>query len=327
MTLHRRSFCASAAAAAAVALPFLAGSSRAQSGRWPNKPLHFITPYPPGGLSDQITRFVADSVSKELGQPVIVDNKPGAGATLGTEFAARSAPDGYSFFVAPTATVAVAPWLRKVKFSVDDFVPVAKLSSSYGLVTARKDAPWGNYRDFVSAAKAAPGKYTFASNGVGTIVHLTGVLLHKQAGIDVVHVPYKGSVESMTDLIGGRVDVMYDPVTLPRVKDGTLKGLVTTNPTRNPELPNLPTLRELGFDIDTRSWFGLFAPKGTPSEIVARMSEAAQKAMNAPGARQQLLLSAMFPDFENFEAFDRRVQEDSIFFRDLIQKEHIQADS
>nr|WP_281068681.1 tripartite tricarboxylate transporter substrate binding protein [Ramlibacter agri] len=277
-------------------------------------------------MSDQITRFIANGVSSELGQPVIVDNRAGAGAVLGTEFAARSAPDGYTFLVAPTAAVAIAPWLRKVRFTADDFAPVAKLTSSYGLVTARKEAPWANYRDFVTAAKAAPGKYTFASNGVGSIVHLTGVLLHKQAGIDVVHVPYKGSMESMTDLIGGRVDVMYDPVTLPRVKDGMLKGLVTTNPTRNPELPNVPTLQELGFDIDPRSWFALFAPKGTPPEIVARMSEAAQKAMSAPTARQQLQLSAMYPDFEGPDAFRRRVQEDSSFFRELIRKENIQAE-
>lgn len=325
VNLQRRTFCA--ASAAAVGLPFIASSSWAQPARWPNKAIRFISPYPPGGLSDQIARFIAEGVSKELGQPVIVDNKPGAGAALGTELAARATPDGYNFLVAPTAAVVVAPWLRKVKFTADDFAPVAKLASSYGLITTQKNVPWANYQDFVKAAKSAPGKYTFASNGVGSIVHLTGVLLHKQAGIEVVHVPYKGSMESMNDLIGGRVDVMYDPVTMPRVKDGSLKGLATTTLARNPELPNLPTLKELGFDIDTRSWFGLFAPKGTPPEIVARMSEAAQKTMNAPGARQQLLLSALFPDFENHETFSRRVREDNVFFRELIQKEGIQAEN
>ncbi|MBS0339177.1 MAG: tripartite tricarboxylate transporter substrate binding protein [Proteobacteria bacterium] len=326
MNPSRRSFCASSAAA--MALPFLAGTSWAQQGsKWPNKAIHFISPYPPGGLSDQIARFIADGVSKELGQPVVVDNKPGAGAALGTEFAARATPDGYTFLVAPTAAVAVAPWIRKVKFSADDFIPVAKLASSYGLITTFKDAPWADYGEFVKAAKAAPGKYTFASNGVGSIVHLTGVLLHKQAGIDVVHVPYKGSMESMTDLIGGRVDVMYDPVTMPRVKEGSLKGLAATTPARNPELPNVPTLKELGYDIDTRSWFGMFAPKGTPAEIVARMSEAAQKTMNAPTAKQQLLLSALYPDFENYEAFGRRVREDNVFFKELVRKENIQLDS
>jgi len=318
----RRTMLRAALGAAALAATGRAG---AQAG-WPDKAIHFVTPYPPGGLSDQITRFVADRIAKSLGKPVIVDNKPGAGATLGTEYAARSAPDGYNFFVAPTATVAISPWLRKVNFTLDDFEPVAKLTSSYGLVTTRKDAPFNNYREFVAAARAAPGKFTFASNGVGSIVHLTGVLLQKQAGVDVVHVPYKGSVESMTDLMGGRIDLMYDPVTLPRVKSGELKGLATTNPERNPEIPNVPTLKEQGFDIDPRSWFGMFAPRGTPPEIIARMAAASQKVMNAPGARQSLLLSAMYPDYEGSADFGKRVRADSQFFKDIIQKEGIKAD-
>jgi tripartite-type tricarboxylate transporter receptor subunit TctC len=323
MSLKRRDFILGSAT---IGAPFISPLTWAQGTRWPNKPVQFITPYPPGGLSDQITRFIADGVSREIGQTVIVINKAGAGATLGTEFAARSAPDGYNFLVAPTATVAIAPWLRKMNFSLDDFVPVAKLTSSYGLVTARKDTPWADYRDFVKAAKAAPGKFTFASNGVGTIVHLTGVLLHKQAGIDVVHVPYKGSVESMTDLIGGRVDVMYDPVTLPRIKEGSLKALVTTNPQRNPEIPDVPTLKELGMDLDSRSWFAMFAPKGTSAEIVSRMSEAAQKVMGGAGVREKLVISAMYPDYENYTTFAKTVRQDSAFFHEIIDKEQIKGD-
>ena len=322
--LHRRDLLlASLATLGAAATPARAQNAIAA---WPDKPIHFISPYPPGGLADQITRFVAEKVSRSLGKTVLVDNKPGAGATLGTEFAAHAAPDGYTFFVAPTAAVAVAPWLRKVNFAPTDFDAVAKLTSSYGLITVRKDLPFNNYRDFLNAAKAAPNKYSFASNGVGTIVHLTGVLLHKQAGVELVHVPYKGSVESMTDLIGGRIDVMYDPVTLPRVKSGDLKGLATTTPERNPELPNVPTLKEQGFDIDPRSWFGLFAPRGTPPEIIARMAAEVQKAMTAPGSRQQLLLAAMYPDFEGPADFGKRVREDVQFFKDIIQKENIKAD-
>ncbi|MET0209175.1 MAG: tripartite tricarboxylate transporter substrate binding protein [Burkholderiaceae bacterium] len=320
-------------AAAAVALLVGAGNASAQAAQgaampanWPDKPIHFITPYPPGGLSDQITRFVADRMSKSLGVPVIVDNKPGAGATLGTEFAARSAPDGYNFFVAPTATVAISPWLKKVNFTVDDFEPVAKLTSSYGLVTARKDAPFNTYKEFVAAAKASPGKYTFASNGVGSIVHLTAVLLHLQTGVNVVHVPYKGSVESMTDLMGGRIDLMYDPVTLPRVKNGELKGLATTNPERNPEIPDVPTLKEQGLDIDGRSWFGMFAPRNTSPQVIARMTQEARKAMEAPGVRQQLLLSAMYPDYEDPTVFGKRVRADNAYFKEVIQKEGIKSD-
>ena len=130
----------------------------------------------------------------------------------------------------------------------------------------------------------------------------------------------------MTDLMGGRIDLMYDPVTLPRVKSGELKGLATTNPERNPEIPNVPTLKEQGFDIDPRSWFGMFAPRGTPAEIIVRMAAEAQKAINSPGARQSLLLSAMYPDFEGSADFAKRVRADSQFFKDIIQKEGIKAD-
>jgi len=321
MLQNRRQFCTAAGAAAV--LPWV-GTARAQ--QWPDRPLQFLTPYPPGGLSDQITRFLADSVAKELGQTVIVTNRPGAGATLGTEQAARSAPDGYHFFVTPMATITIAPWLRKVNYTVDDFVPVAKLASSYGLISTRRDAPWDNYRDFTEAAKAAPGKYSFASNGVGSVVHLTAVLLHQQAGIDVTHIPYKGSTESMNDLIGGRIDVMYDPVTLPRIKDGRLKALATTIGRRNPELPDVPTLRELGFDIATDSWFGVFAPKGTPADIVTRMSVAARKAMRTPNAQQTLLMASMYPDFEAPDVFWQRVQRNNSAFRNLIRTANVQMD-
>ncbi len=321
MTLSRRT----AALALLGSLSVLSAPAFAQ-GNWPDKPVHFITPYPPGGSSDIITRFVADRVTKLLGQPVIVENKPGAGATLGTEYAARAAPDGYAFFVTPMATVTIAPWLRKVGYSLDSFVPVAKLSSPYGLVTTRKDAPFNNYKEFVASAKANPGKYTFASNGVGTVVHLTGVLLHKQTGIEAVHVPYKGAVESMTDLMGGRIDLMYDPVTAPRVKAGELKGLATTSDQRNPELPDIPTLKEQGFTIDSGSWFGIFAPKGTPRAIVDRMAEHMRQVLQSPGVREQLQLSAMYPDYEGPADFARRVQADSARMREVIQKEGLKAD-
>ena len=313
------------ALAALSTLSLLAGPAPAQPA-WPDKPIRFITPYPPGGSSDVITRFVAERVSKALGQPVVVENKPGAGATLGTDLASRAAPDGYTFLVAPTAAVGVAPWLMKTGYTVDSFVGVAKLSSSYGLVTARKDAPYTNYKDFVAAAKGAPGKFTFASNGVGSIVHLTGVMLHKQSGLDVVHVPYKGAVESITDLLAGRIDVMYDPATAPRVKQGQLKGLATVSSERNPMLPDIPTLKELGFDFDAPSWFGLFAPKGTPAAIVTKMADAVQRTLEGPAVREQLLNMAMYPDFEGPAAFGRRVQADALAMRDLIRRENIKAE-
>ncbi|QNN58220.1 tripartite tricarboxylate transporter substrate binding protein [Diaphorobacter ruginosibacter] len=293
---------------------------------WPDKPIRFITPYPPGGSSDIITRIVAQGIAQGLGQSIIVENKPGAGATLGTEYVALAPPDGYTFLVAPMATVTIAPWLKKLRYTSESFIPIAKLSSSYGLVSARKDAPFSNYGEFVAAAKANPGKFTFGSNGVGSVVHLTGVLLHKQTGVDVVHVPYKGAVEAVNDMLGGRIDVMYDPVPAPYVKSGQLKGLATVSPIRNPLLPDLPTLREQGFNTNASSWFGLFAPKDVPDDIVARMAQEARKVMTSEAVKGPLQAASMYADFEDPQTFMKRVQGDAQYFGDVIRKENIKAD-
>ncbi len=305
---------------------FTAANAQTTAPDWPNKPIRFITPYPPGGSSDIITRFIGDRISKAVGQPVIVENKPGAGAALGTEYASRAAPDGYTFFVGPTATVAVAPYMRKTGYTWESFTPIAKLSSSYGLIAAGKDAPYANYKEFIAAAKANPNKFSFASNGVGSIVHLTGVLLHKHSNVELTHIPYKGAMESMTDLIGGRIDVMYDPVTASRVKSGELKGLATTSTIRNPQLPDVPTLKELGFNVDLPSWFGLFAPKGTPAPIVNRMAEETKKVLADPSVRAQLELSAMYPDYEGPEEFAKNVKQDAAALKEVVEKEGIKAD-
>ena len=312
---------------AAVALPALAPAALAQSDKnWPSKPIHFVTPYPPGGSSDTITRFVGDRVAKLLGQPVIVENKPGAGATLGTAYAARLAPDGYNFFVGPTATVAVAPYMKDVGYTYESFEPVAKLASSYGLITARKDAPFSDYKGMVAYAKAHPNKLTFASNGVGSIVHMTAVLLHKDAGVQLTHVPYKGAAEAQTDLMAGRIDLMYDPVTAPRVKNGDLKGLATTSTVRNPQLPDIPTLKEQGFDMDSPSWFALFAPKGTPQPIVNRMADAVKQALEMPGVKEQLQVSALYPTYEDSATFGKTLKRDVEALRDVIQKEGLKTE-
>ncbi len=310
-------------AGAAVA-PVMAQSPAA----WPNKPIRFVTPYPPGGSSDAITRFIGDGVARILGQPVVVENKPGAAATMGTEYASRQAPDGYSFLVAPTAAVALAPYLLKtVKYSYQSFEPVAKLASSYGLITARKDAPFSDYKGMIEYAKAHPDKLTFATNGVGSIVHMTGVLLHKEAGIKLTHVPYKGASESTIDLMGGRIDLMYDPATAPRVKAGDLKGLATTSGVRNPELPNIPTLQEQGFgDGSSFSWFAIFAPKGTPQPIIQRMADAVRQVLDAPEVKKQLQLSALYPNYEDPAAFTKSLKRDAELLQKVVKDEGLKIE-
>lgn len=289
---------------------------------WPKKNIRFITPYPPGGSSDVITRFVAEGIAKEAGVSVVVENKPGAAGTLGTSYVAKQKPDGYTFLVGPMAVIAVAPWLMDLTYKPDDFMPVAKLSSSYGLISANNNTPFNDYKEFVESAKEKPGKYTAGTNGVGSIVHLTAVGLQRAAGVDVLIVPYKGASETMTDLLGGRIDVMYDPASAPQVQAGKLKALATTAKIRNPEFPDLPTLKEQGFKTPfSGSWFGIFAPNGTPEEVVEKMAGYAKVVVESDDAKQKLQLRAMYPNFEDSRDFSATVRNDTEVLRQLIEKE------
>ena len=317
---RRRALVAGAAVLAAT------GAARAQP-RWPDRPLKLIVPYPPGGNADAIGRWAADRLATALGQQVVVENRAGAGATIGAQAAARSPADGYTLLLAPTAVVAITHHLRKTPYDPDnDFAPIATLTSAYGLVAARKDLPAGTMGELVALAKQQPGKLTFGSAGTATATHLSGEIVHFKAGIRVLHVPYKGSAESLTDLVGGRIDLIYDPVALPQVKAGTVKALAATSAVRHPELPDVPTLKEQGLDVPGGSWFGLFAPKGTPAEIVNRVAAEMERSLAAPGAREQLQKFGQYPDFSGPAAFAARIRQDSATFRDLIQAAGIKVD-
>jgi len=299
-------------------------SAQATSPAWPTKPIRVIVPYPAGGNADTIARFVADKLGAALGETLIVDNKGGAGGTIGAEAAARSAPDGYTFIVAPTAVLAITPHLRNVRYDpLSDFTPIAQLTGSYTIATARKDAPFNTIPELVAAARKDPGKFTFGSAGPATATHLAGEMLKHKTGIDLLHVPYKGSAEALSDLIGGRIDLIFDPVSLPRVKSGTVKAIAVFSRSRHPELPDVPTLKEQGVDIDTRSWFGLFAPKGTPKDVVQRMAAEAEKVLSSAGTREQLLKFSQYPDFVGPQAFEKQIKGDSMFFKQLIEQASI----
>jgi tripartite-type tricarboxylate transporter receptor subunit TctC len=294
---------------------------------WPDKPIRFIVPYPAGTPPDILTRFLAERLSRDLHQSVLVENKVGAGGTIGTEFVARANPDGYTLLMTPSGTMTIAPSVQKVNYGVDDFVAVAELGEISPVATVRPDAPFANFKDFVAAAKANPGKYTFASNGPGSATQLIGKILHKQAGINVVEVPYKGATDSMTDLIGGRVDIMYAPVTVPLIKAGRLKGLANVGDRRNPEIPDVATLGEQGFDVSKvpGNWFGVFAPKGTAEGIVGKLAERIQQIMASPEARQALQPVSIDVAFKGSQQFGNLVRADAAAMRAVIQSEGLQA--
>lgn len=316
----RHRFAIAAALLVAVASPAAAQTAPAQQ-------IRFIVPYPAGGNVDAIGRLLATRVAPALGQSIVVENRAGAGATIGAQAAARSPNDGTVFLVAPVAVFAITPFLRKVPYDAEgDFVPVAMLSSSYGLVAARKDLPASTMAEFIALAKRDPGKYTFGSAGTATSTHITGEIVHLKAGIKLLHVPYKGSSDALTDMVGGRIDLMYDPVALAQAKAGNVKLLGVTSGVRHPELPNVPTLKEMGIELPGGTWFGLFAPRGTPAAIVARLAAEAEKALAGAEVREAMLKFSQYPDYKGSQAFARQVAEDRAFFKDLIDKLGIKAE-
>jgi len=302
-------------------------AASAQAAGWPERPLKLVVPYPAGGNADAIGRWAAERLSSGLGQQVIVENRAGAGATIGAQFVARSPADGYTLLLAPTAVVAITHHLRQVPYDPDaDFMPVASISSSYGIVAARKDLPASTMPELIALARKEPGKLTFGSAGTATATHLSGEIVHYKAGIKVLHVPYKGSAPALNDLVGGTIDLIYDPVALAQVKAGNVKALAATSAVRHPDLPDVPTLKEQGLDVPGGSWFGLFAPKGTPADVVARVSAELERAVAAPGTREALLRFSQYPDFRGPAAFAARIKEDSATYRDLIRDAGIKVE-
>ena len=301
-------------------------SSQAQPA-WPSQPLKLVVPYPAGGNADAIGRMVATRLTTALSQTIVVENRGGAGGTIGAEAVARAPGDGNTFLLAPVAILAITPHLRRVPYDPEsDLLPVAMLSSSYGLVAARKELPAATMQEFIALAKKEPGRLSFGSAGTATATHITGEIVHLKAGIKLLHVPYKGSGDALSDLLGGRIDLMYDPVALAQARSGGVKVLAVTSAVRHPLLPNVPTLREIGLDIPAGSWFGVFAPKGTPPQMIARLAGEIEKIVTAADAREQMLKFSQYPDFRGPQAFARQVQEDRAFFKDLIDKAGIKTE-
>jgi tripartite-type tricarboxylate transporter receptor subunit TctC len=281
------------AATALVALP-----SPAQS--YPTKPIKLIVPSAAGGGYDAIGRLLADKLTVELGQPIVVDNRTGSGTVVGTQAAAQSAPDGYTLLVGGLANLAFNPGLYdKLAYNpITDFVPVALAGSfSYALV-ARKDLPQNNLREIVEFAKANPGKLTIATAGAGTGQHIAAALLKSLAKVDILEVPYKGAQPAYSDLFGGRVDLFFDNTStvLPFVESKRVKAMVTSSAVRDPLVPQVPTGRDAGLaDLVLESWIGLFAPAKTPLSVLEKLRAALAKVLQMPDVRKRLDATGIRP--------------------------------
>jgi len=268
--------------AVALLLP-VAGAAQS----YPGKPIRLICPFPPAGAVDIASRATAHELSRILGQPVAVENKPGAGGNLGGAEAARSAPDGYTLFMTTSGIQAINPALyAKMPFDPNkDLAPVAALVSLNNVLVVHPSVPARTVQDVIALAKKDPGKWTYASSGNGTSIHMSGAMFTQLTGTDILHVPYKGSGPAVTDLLAGQVNMMFDniPSSLPHIKAGKLRALATTGAKRDPALPDLPTLAEAGVrGYESGVWFGLSVPAGTPREIIVRLNAAALQAARAP---------------------------------------------
>lgn len=277
---------------ALVAVAGLAAGA-ASAADFPDRPITWIVPYTPGGITDTGSRVVADQWSKILGQSVVVENKPGAGGTVGTEFVARAAPDGYTVIYATQGTMAASPWLRKgLRYDpLADFIPMHSLAQSHNMVVVSKTAPFQTLPELVEYAKANPGKVNFGSAGVGTSTHLSMELFKAVAGIDGLHIPYKGSAPAMNDLLAGRIDVLFDYAvsSSPHVEAGNIVAVATNGPVRNPLFPDTPTMEELGYpDATAGSWSSIAVPAGAPQEVVDVLAESFGKALETPEVTEYL---------------------------------------
>ncbi len=309
------------AVVAALAAPF---SLDAAAQDWPSKPVKFIVPFAAGGVTDVVVRAIAPKLGDALGQPIVVENRGGAGGTLGTSLAAQAAPDGYTF-VTPAASHATTPGLySKLPFDpVGDFIAVTQFVTVPYILVVNPEFPVANVSDFIALARAKPGTLTYGSAGSGSSNHLAGALFGMMANIDIVHSPYKGSAPALTDLMGGHIAFMFDPLntSVPHLRTGKLKALGVGTAKRASAVPDVPTIAESGLEgFEAATWIGLLAPAGTPSAIVDRMNREVLKVLQLPEVRERLSAQGAEPVGSSPAEFDAFMKSEISKWGDVIRK-------
>ena len=268
------------------------GPDDALAQAWPNRPIRLVVPFSPGAGTDAISRILATRLSETLGQPIVVDNRPGAGGTIGTEMVAKSPGEGYTLLFAPAAHAINPSIYPHLGYNTEkDFVTISIAASLPVVMAIDASSPAKSVADLVTLAKASPGKLTMASAGNGTVFHLTGEMFKSAAGIDIVHVPFKGGAPAIAALVGGQVTMAFETslTVAPHVKSGRLRALAVAGPARIDLLPNVPTLAQAGYPgILAENWYGLYAPAGTPKDVIARIYTDLAKALADPEIKQKL---------------------------------------
>ncbi|MDP1748437.1 MAG: tripartite tricarboxylate transporter substrate binding protein [Reyranella sp.] len=318
--IGRRHFIA-ASAAGAVSAPAIVSAQN----DWPARQIRVVIPYPPGGPSDVTTRIVVERAASLLGQSVLFDNKAGASGAIGAENVKNAAPDGYTFLTTTTAMVCITQHLQQLPYDpATDFMPVARTCTSWIGMGINPQVPANNLQEFIAYARANPGKINFGSAGLATITQLYGEMFNIEAGVKMVHVPYKGSAPATNDLLSGQIQVQFDPTTLPHIAAGRLKCFAILGEKRWPGVPNIPTLREQGYGkIGGDAWYGILAPKGTPQAIVEKFSKALGEAAKAPDVNDKLISSGNYPSYLEPAAFRETIARENQSFGEIIKKADI----
>jgi tripartite-type tricarboxylate transporter receptor subunit TctC len=314
-------------------LAFAVVSSFAHGQAYPSKPIRFVVPFPAGGDLDPIARGLGDHFQATWGQPYIVENKPGANAMIGTEFVARSAPDGYTLLICSPGAMTINPNLySKVPYTVGkDIIPVSLVATAPMVMVIGKKMPAATYAETVAYIKANPGKVSFASAGRGNVTHLAAELFMSEAGLSAVHVPYKGAQAVIADLLGGHVEMYFNPTPSARgyVKQNADKvtPLAVTSRVRSAQFPDVPTLEELGLKgFDVYSWYGLCAPGGTPPEIVRKLSAEVARALAGPDLPERLRGFGTNPQASTPEQFAEQIRRETAMWGRIIKEKDIKAE-
>jgi tripartite-type tricarboxylate transporter receptor subunit TctC len=318
------------AACGALALALI-GAPAAHAADYPERPIRLIVPFPPGGGADNLARLVMPRVEKALGQKIVIENKPGAGGNVGAEMVARAAPDGYTLLYGTNGTHSInASLYRNLRFDpVKDFAPVARMSSIAALLVVNPRVPANTVAELIAYARANPGKINFASAGNGTTSHLAGELFKTMAGIDIVHVPYRGGALAITDLVGGQVQMMIDvmPNAYPLAKDGRVRGLAVASAQRFPGAPEYPTIAETALPgYEASAWDGILAPAGTPDPVIRKLNAAIRAALEDPELVAALRARGAEPVPGSPEVFARHIAESTVKWAKVVQSSGARVD-
>jgi len=324
---------AHATQAAAIALLAIAHIGLAEPAdvpvAYPAKPIRFIVGFTPGGTSDVVARLLSAKLAETWTQPLVVDNRPGAGGNLAVEIVARSAPDGYTLLCASSSFSIIPSLIRELSYNpLKDFAPVTLMTSAPYLLVLHPAVPAQSVKELIVLAKAQPGKLNYASAGAGSTLHLAGELFKSLAGVDIVHVPYKGAT-GITDLIAGAVQLSFAgvPQTLPHVKAGRLKALAVTTARRATVVPDLPTIAEAGvpgYDVDP--WYGVIAPAGAPRAIIEQLNGAFARALNAPDVKEKFMLQGLEPRASTPAEFSGLIEKEIAKWSKVVRDAGIKAD-